>query len=562
MQRAFPLALALAATSAAAAVVHAQSPDVRDDRARAVHVLNRLTFGPRPGEVERVLQMGVDRWVEQQLSVDAAEDSLLPTLMQCQLWARALNEIANLPHVVDAKGADGTMMRMRIVVLGGFNFDRPRDATAAGRQVYESDRRMMGCRMMRLERSERQLLEVMGDFWLNHFYIASLGYPSRASYAQYDRGVIRPHALGRFRDLLGAVAHTPAMLAYLNNDVNGPLDTEPSLAEYRRSKVPGTIPRTGLNENYARELLELHTLGVDGGYTQADVIGVARAFSGWTHTGWVYGCVEPERVDQFRSTCRQRNVTAPEFMFDSTKHDAGTKTVLGHTLAAGRGTEDAEEVLDILARHPSTARFIARKLAIRFIGDAPPESIVERAAQTFLSTDGDIRAVLRTIVQSEEFANSQRAKVKSPLELVLSVRRALNATFDGNGDAVDAMFDMEQPPLGRRSPDGWPDNAAQWLSTASMIARINYAHDVATRGYSSIRLEEWPGWEKLINEPYTTQVDGVVDLLLHGRAGPELRAALLAAEPLHAQPGSAAAREESLRKVIALVLGSPDFQRR
>src|SRR5688572_4671012 len=341
MMRAWPLLAALVGAMQPSTALAQANVDA-SERARAVHVLNRLTFGPRPGDVERVMEMGIDRWIEQQLKAEATEDLAFPSLLSCQLWTISPDSLTTVRYAVEVRSPDGRVMGGRILAVGGFLLTR----SGLPSPIFESDRRMMGCRMMRLEKSERQLLEVMTEFWLNHFYVASVGFPSRASFAQYDRAVIRPNALGRFRELLGAVAHSPAMLAYLNNDVSGPLDTEPSLAEFQRGMKPGIVPRTGLNENYARELLELHTLGVDGGYTQADVIAVARAFSGWSHRGWVYGCVDSPLSDPTRATCRQRLMNAPAFMFDSTKHDAGSKTVLGHTLAAGRGLEDGEAVLD------------------------------------------------------------------------------------------------------------------------------------------------------------------------------------------------------------------------
>ena len=559
MQRAFPLALAVLAVTCAAA--NAQSPATPAERAHAVHVLNRLAFGPRPGDVDRVLAVGVDRWIEQQLNPDRRDVPPEVPLASCEVWDAPIADVPTVQHMISIMtNQDGAMLSGRLGLSGGFTLDRP--ASGASTSIFLLNRRMVACRVMRAERSDYQLLEVMTDFWSNHFSIFSGALPSRNTLAMYDRASVRPNALGRFRDLLGAVAHDPAMLTYLNNDVSGALDGERTLAEYVEGLRAGMIPHNGLNENFGRELMELHTLGVDGGYTEMDVINVARAFSGWTHSGLKYGCVEALLPDQTRMTCRERLLNAPAFRFDSTKHDAGTKVILGRILPPGRGLQDGDDVLDMLARHPSTARFIARKLAVRFISDAPPQSIVDRAAETFLRTDGNIRAVLHTIIDSDEFGSAQHAKVKTPLEFVLSVRRALNAPYDHDGYAVDALMDMDQPPYGHRSPEGWPETGSAWLSTSSVLARINYAHAVAHDSVPSISVKTWPAWQLLKSEPYTKQADGVIATLLHGRASPELRAALLAAEPAHPEPESAAAREEGLRKVLALVLGSPDFQRR
>jgi hypothetical protein len=226
--------------------------------------------------------------------------------------------------------------------------------------------------------------------------------------------------------------------------------------------------------------------------------------------------------------------------------------------------EDGEEVLDLLARHPSTARHIARKLAVRFISDAPPQSVIDRAAETFTRTDGDISAVVRMIATSTEFrgAEAQRAKTKSPLELVLSTRRAVGAWFDGDGEVIDALIDMGQPPFGHEAPDGWPETGAAWWNPGSLVARVNYARAVAFGELQTVRIEQWPAWPKLVDRTWAEQVDGVIESLLYGRASSELRSALLAGEPAHESPGTAAAREHALRHVISLVLGSPDFQRR
>ena len=259
----------------------------------------------------------------------------------------------------------------------------------------------------------------------------------------------------RFRDLLGATAHSPAMLYYLDN---------------WRSSVPRPYPAKdgkpagvdgGLNENYARELMELHTLGVDGGYTQKDVQEVARCFSGWT-------ILKPNEQGLF--------------LYRPGLHDDGEKVVLGHRILSGGGMADGERVLDILAAHPATARFIATKLARRFISDNPPQSVIDRAAAVFLKTDGSIRETLRTIVTSPEFfaQSAYRAKMRSPFEYVCAAMRALNAETDGDRPVLDAVARMGQPVFGRITPDGFSDRAEQWLSSGAMVARLNFASALAT----------------------------------------------------------------------------------
>jgi len=335
--------------------------------------------------------------------------------------------------------------------------------------------------------SERQLQEVMTDFWENHFTVYAGKGITRLFIPAYDRDVIRPRAMGKFRDLLGAVAKSPAMLFYLDQFQSAADSMHPTLAANGRSLAaragrrpvrPALAQRArGLNENYARELMELHTLGVDGGYTQADVIDVARALTGWT--------MQP----------RQR----AEFVFRPEIHDAGEKIVLGHKLAAGRGMEDGEEVLDILARDPHTARFVARKLAIRFVSDDPPAALVERAAETYRKTDGDIREVVRTIVTSPEFFSrtAYRSKVKSPFELVASALRAVGATPDTSMRSAQVVGFLGQPIFGHQAPNGWPETGDAWMNTGAILNRINFGLSLAAGRLPAAGVSRWPDAERL-----------------------------------------------------------------
>ena len=407
------------------------------DSALAAHVLSRLTFGPRPGDIGRLLQTGIDRWIDGQLRPESIVDSSGARALEgCSAWTDPVEGVvASLSGSISVgtmmRPSDGRMVRTSVSIIGVPSLimrDSARRNERTGPALLEMGQ-LIACRLARVEASDQQLVEVLTDFWANHFSINSARVPSRGALVEWDRAVIRPRALGRFRDLLGAVARSPAMLAYLDNAVSSADSSHPTLEEVVQARAVGAAPvvgarRGGLNENYARELLELHTLGVDGGYTQTDVIEVARALTGWTHS------LAPTNREQ-RFLAARPGVPAV-FRFDSAAHDAGAKHVLGHALPAGRGIEDGDEVLDILARHTSTARFVARKLAVRLVSDAPPEALVERAAATFARTDGDIREVVRTIVTSPEFLSPDvyRAKVKSPLELVLSIRRALAAPPD------------------------------------------------------------------------------------------------------------------------------------
>jgi uncharacterized protein (DUF1800 family) len=422
--------------------------------------------------------------------------------------------------------------------------------------------------------SERQLLEVMTDFWLNHFSVFS-GKGIRQQYylADYENRVIRPRALGNFRDLLGAVAKSPAMLFYLDNwesaaDSGRPRLVNPNALAVRRAvrrRVPSAanpqspaaqvlqrLRRAGLNENYGRELLELHTLGVDGGYTQQDVISAARALTGWTIAG-------PRQGGGFTFT---------PFM-----HDAGEKRILGRTLKAGRGVEDGEELLDIVARHPSTARHIAFKLARRFVSDTPSAALVERAAAAFTRTDGDIREVVRTIVTSPEFFSREayRAKVKSPFEVVLSALRAVDAQPDRTIRTAQVVATLGQPIFGRQTPDGWPETADGWLGTGAILNRINFGLVLAAGRLPGANPLAVPGVEMLRQASREEQVDAVVHAFLGGDASSVTRAVLVTGRnPLLEQAATdSSARANAplppvrgLAQVIGLALGSPEFQRR
>src|SRR5436309_3800662 len=310
-------------------------------------------------------------------------------------------------------------------------------------------------KLLRAVYSDQQLYELMVDFWENHFSIFANKDDDRYLLTAFDRETIRPYALGRFRDFLGATAHSPAMLFYLAN-------WRSSVARpYPATKTKPAGVDGGFNENYARELMELHTLGVDGGYTQKDVQEIARCFSGWTI---------------------QKPNEQGLFLYRPGLHDDGEKVVIGHKILPGGGIADGERVLDILATHPATARFIATKLARRFISDDPPQPVVDRAAAVFLKTDGSIRETLRAIITSSEFfsTSAYRAKVRSPFEYVAAAMRAMGAETDGDRPVLDLIGRMGQPLFGRITPDGYSDRAEQWLSSGAMVVRLNFASALAT----------------------------------------------------------------------------------
>jgi uncharacterized protein (DUF1800 family) len=570
--------------------------------------LNRLTFGPRPGDVAQARRVGVDRWIASQLAPerirDTAEREIGARFDVLETQPREL--VALFTRVRQARRQQA--MRDDSTSRG----EARRQAMAADPELRAATRRLQravadlqAAKVARAVASERQLQEVMVDFWENHFSVFAGKGQTRLFLIHYDRDVIRPHALGNFRRLLGAVARSPAMLFYLDNWQSAADSTHATLATDRRQRrcvgrgarcerqMPGAANRTrgiaageavpprrrprGLNENYARELLELHTLGVDGGYTQQDVIEVARALTGWS-------------IDQRQGA----------FVFRPAVHDADEKLVLGHALRAGRGLEDGEQVLDILARHPATARHIARKLVLRFVSDSPPPQLVARAAETFRRTEGDIGAVVRTIVTSPEFFSraAYRTKVKSPFELAVSALRAVNAEIDTTPRTAQIIARLGQPIFGRQTPDGWPETGGEWMNAGAILNRINFGLAVAAGRVPGASLGRWSHASSLANAGREAQVEGVVRTLLGGEASPETWTILRSGEnPLagpapadtldamdtddlpsapapHARRSGARGMRagvrvfdrpvalEGLAQVVGLALGAPEFQRR
>lgn len=524
-------------------------------------VLNRLGFGPRPGDVARVREMGVDRWIALQLAPDHIEDTTADRVVASyELLDKPLS--AYMAMYEDGQRAVREQQRMA-AIAGDTTAKRElrADILKANPELRDQLRRnqrilgdVQSSKLARAVVSDRQLQEVMTDFWENHFTVFAGKGLVRVFIPTYDRDVIRPLALGKFRDLLGAVAKSPAMLFYLDQWESAADSMHPTLASLRQVK-PGAVPpprapvarppqaRTrGLNENYARELLELHTLGVDGGYTQTDVIEVARALTGWT--------MNPRRDAQF--TFR------PEI------HDAGQKVVLGHVLAAGRGQEDGEDVLDIVARDPHTAHFIARKLAIRFVSDDPPAALVDRAADTFRRTGGDIREVVRTIVTSSEFFSrpAYRVKVKSPFELVASALRAVGAQADTSLRSVQSVAFLGEPVFGHMAPNGWPETGAEWMNSGAILNRINFGLGLAAGRMPGASITQWSDWERLKSATREQQVDGVVLAFFGGQSSPDTREILLQGENPLAKQAARPAQLEGLTQIVGLALGAPEFQRR
>jgi uncharacterized protein (DUF1800 family) len=528
------------------AVVRSDVRELPADQ-QIIHALSRLTFGARPGDALKVRAIGLDNWIDQQLNPDKIDDSAIDQFVAkysvlhqdqnalLQQYAQQQRERQQVRRErADSTRAMGAAdsMALRQQMQQQFNVTR---------QVVTQ---LQSSRVARAVASERQLQEVMTDFWENHFNIyAQKGGPEPYYLTDFDENVIRPHALGKFRDLLEAVSKSPAMLFYLDNARSMADSTRPTLAGSGRREAGGGLrvgpfgrrgiggamgamraaqqmqrqqqqqqrQRQGLNENYGRELLELHTLGVDGGYTQQDVINVARAFTGWT--------IQPP-------------AQGGGFIFRPQVHDAGDKIVLGHKLAAGRGMEDAEDVLDILAKSPATAHFISFKLARRFVSDSPSKALVDHAAEVYLKTDGDIREVLRAIITSPEFFSQQafHSKVKTPFEVVVSAMRSLNAVPDSTPRSAQVIAFLGQPIFGHQAPNGWPETGDAWMNTGAILNRINFGMAAAAGRLPGVDIRALPALDTLRSASREKQVDAVVATILNGMVSPDTRAVLLSGE--------------------------------
>src|SRR5688572_18690543 len=439
-------AVLLAALAAQGQSTLAAQTAIPSDRTTVEHVLNRLAYGPRPGEIDKVQRAGLAAWIDEQLNPQRIDDAALTAL---------LPPLPERPADVSS----------------------PQQARQFGRQQVQA---LAAQKVLRAAYSERQLEEVLVDFWFNHFNVFAGKGRTSIYLVDYEREAIRPHIWGSFRDLLGATAQSPAMLFYLDNW----LSADPKAAEQlqrpnarRRARLGGAgtdMPpqvqqgprRNGLNENYARELMELHTLGVDGGYTQQDIVEVARALTGWTLANGQDG----------------------GFRFMPALHDRGEKKVLGQTIKSGGGIEDGERVLDIVAAHPSTARHIATKLVRRFVNDEPPAALVDKVAATFTETKGDLREVVRTLVTAPEFyaAEHRNVKVKTPLLFVVSGVRATGREVREPRPLLNALQQLGMAPYQCQPPTGYDDTAETWVSAGALVTRMNIAQQLTPQRAAQI----------------------------------------------------------------------------
>jgi uncharacterized protein (DUF1800 family) len=454
------------------------------------HALERLTFGPRAGDMDEIRQIGLQKWLDLQLHPARIPEN--PVL------AERLRPFSNL---------SGSLFEVKPPA-----------------QIAEE---LSEAKLLRAIYSKRQLEELLTDFWYNHFNVFWGKGTDRFLVPAYESEAIRPHVFGNFYDLLLATAKSPAMLVFLDNAQSvGPMSVA---AEHARGRN-----RRGLNENYGRELMELHTLGVNGGYTQRDVIEVARCFTGWT-------IVPPRRGGGFE--------------YNDRMHDPGRKVVLGHVIAAGGGMNDGLEVLKILAHHPATAHHVSFELAQRFVADDPPPSLVNRMAKTFLTTGGDLRQVMETMLDSGEFwsQGAYGAKIKSPFEMVASAMRATNADVTSALTLSREMNRLGEPLYRKLEPVGYSNANSEWVSSAGLLERMNFALALAQNRIPGVHVDA-SGWEAATHGD-TEQIERLV--LGRDASGQTEAAIEQAVQKAHnAQP------DQVLGLVAGLALGSPDFQQR
>jgi uncharacterized protein (DUF1800 family) len=454
------------------------------DQAAAAHLLSRLTFGATPGEIDAVVKEGLEKWFEKQLKANFSDDSLNLMLDQYDALALSNSEIAD----IYPRGGREVRMAIKDGVINKDSVDKQTDKKAYKaildqymkekglKPQQELYKQFISQKILRAAYSQNQLQEVMTSFWFNHFNVALVKNDCAEFIPDYERDVIRPKALGNFEDLLVSTSKSPAMLYYLDNFSSSVApDTTKNMM-----KGNGQKPKQlqGLNENYAREVMELHTLGVDGGYIQSDVTQAAKILTGWT----VYPIGHYDNTENERKRISADSAKNPgwvhdgDFLFNPNRHDMTQKTVLGHVFPAGGGYEEGLDLFNLLSHHPSTARFICREIAIRFVSDTPSISLVDKMTKTFIQKNGDIKAILITMVNSPEFWEPAaiREKIKSPFELAISSVRNLQVHIDDPNQLSNWIGRMGEKMYNYQAPTGFPDRGQYWINTGSLLNRMNF----------------------------------------------------------------------------------------
>lgn len=654
----------LAPVLAIAADVKSERKSLTEDQ-KVIHVLNRLGFGARPGDVAKVKAIGLPKYIDLQLNASAIDDSVADgkvrnleifNMSTAEVFAKYPNPGALLRQLEGGRQAiaDAQKRKDPAPVTGG------KMAEEDGKKMTEDEQKerreklqalyreydlkpanqlvpqIAANRVLRAVYSERQLQEVMVDFWQNHFNVFSGKNAVRWYIPSYERDVLRKNALGNFKDLLAGTAQHPAMLFFLDNfesvspnaqpagnQGNGRLQQQlrsgnlsPQVRErikerqgltdeqldqrIKRAQTIGQRAKRGINENYARELMELHTMGVDSGYSQKDIVGVARAFTGWTIAdARGYRRVAASMIqgnEEQRLARLERQAGVPDgtqsgtFYFNEKWHDNGAKMVLGQKVEEG-GVKDGLKVLDILVKSPATAKFIARKLAVKFVSDNPSDALVARVAAAFSKSNGDIKTTLKALFTDKEFfaAENYRAKIKTPFELAVSAIRTIGADTN-SGPAVLAMLNkLGEVPYGYQAPTGYPDTAEDWVNTGALLERLNFAVALASNQIPGTKVDlkrfEAPEKADILDKTIAGVLDN--DISAASRATllkqveqplPDVKAPSEPADPemaivsMTGGPGQRGGGNRQARllkpsgnpevfKVVSLVLGTPEFQR-
>lgn len=470
------------------------------ERQAAAHLLSRFTYGAKPGQVDQVVEMGLEKWFQQQLDANIEEDTLNSLLKEYDALkfsnAEVIQHFPRNPHVYKMAVAEGFINKDSVSKADKKEYNSKLDEykqLKGFRDEKELFRQFINQKILRAANSNNQLQEVLTDFWFNHFNVSITKGDCAQFIPAYERDVIRPNVLGDFRTLLMATTKSPAMLLYLDNFTSAgtndgfdmSLKGRPALQKMQQNKKNNN---QGLNENYAREIMELHTLGVDGGYTQSDVTQAARVLTGWTIFPFTdYGPASNmkkaiQRFGEDKLT-EKGFVHEGDFLFAVNRHDDKEKVVLGKKFAAGGGYEEGVDLLKMLAAHPSTAKFISKKLAVRFVNDNPPASLVDRMAKTFADKKGDLKQVLITLASSPEFWSKEalREKTKSPFELAISSVRSLDATVRMPFQLNNWITKMGQKIYFYQAPTGYPDRGQYWINTGSLLNRMNFGLALATQ---------------------------------------------------------------------------------
>jgi len=590
------------------------------EREAAAHLLSRFTYGATPGQVDEVIKIGLKKWFNQQLNSQLPDDSLK------QLLSKYDDLNLSNEEVVHTFPKPGQVLRMAVqdgaVNKDSVKTDRPTYKAMLQNYMQQKGlkpeqelfRQFINQNVLRAAYTNNQLQEVMADFWFNHFNVSISKNDCAQFIPAYERDVIRPNALGNFTDLVLATAKSPAMLYYLDNFSSAASNDQPQKLQARRlmnmqnrnqdtsmqmmqvNNPPKPKKVQGLNENYAREVMELHTLGVDGGYTQQDVTNAAKVLTGWTIFPMGNNFQAVKKADNNQD--KPGFVHEGDFLFSPNRHDKSEKTVLGKNFGPNGGYQEGVDLLTMLAQKPATAKFISRKIAVRFVSDNPPQTLVDKMTATFLKKNGAIKEVLLTMVSAPEFWNAAaiRQKTKSPFELTISAVRSLQATINQPYQLFNWITKMGEKKYYYLAPTGFPDKGQYWINTGALLNRMNFGLALAAGRIPGVTVDlialnhhhepesaenALVTYSKLILPE--RNLDQTIKRLTPMLNDPELikkveiasqktvpADASIVSNPQQTQPNMASVNKKNptgtnstmLAQVVGVIIGSPEFQRR